>query len=57
MDFFVILFGAVLMGVILVLLAFFTKKSKWQVLVYGLIGLGAGAVAGYLSAPFIISFI
>ncbi len=56
MDIFVILIVGILTGVISALIAVFTKKSKWKVLIFGIIGILIGTMIGYLLAPFLISF-
>ena len=56
MDIFVILIVGILTGIISALVAVFTKKSKWKVLIFGIFGLLIGILIGYLLAPFLISF-
>jgi 1,4-dihydroxy-2-naphthoate octaprenyltransferase len=56
MDIFVTLIIGILSGIILALVAVFTKKSKWKILIFGMIGLLIGILIGYLLAPFVLSF-
>jgi uncharacterized membrane protein HdeD (DUF308 family) len=56
MDIFVILIVGILTGIISTLVAVFTKKSKWKVLIFGITGVLIGVLIGYLLAPFFISF-
>ena len=56
MDIFVTLIVGILTGIISTLAAVFTKKSKWKILIFGIIGLLIGILIGYLLAPFFISF-
>ena len=56
MDIFVTLIVGILTGIISTLVAVFTKKSKWEILIFGIIGLLIGILIGYLLAPFFISF-
>ncbi len=56
MDIFVILIVGILTGVISALVAVFSKKSKWKILIFAITGLLIGVLIGYLLAPFFISF-
>jgi len=56
MDLFVTLIVGILIGIISTLAAVFMKKSKWKILIFGIIGLLAGTLIGYLLAPFFLSF-
>jgi uncharacterized membrane protein HdeD (DUF308 family) len=56
MDIFVTLIVGILTCIIFTLVAVFTKKSKWKILIFGIIGLLIGILMGYLLAPFLLSF-
>jgi xanthosine utilization system XapX-like protein len=55
MDVFVILIAGILTGIIFAVVAF-RKKSKWNILIFGIIGFLIGLLIGYFLAPFFISF-
>ena len=48
--------GAIILAIIFILIAIFTKKKIRIIILYGIIGLIIGLVVGYLIAPMIISF-
>lgn len=56
MDIFVTLIVGILIGIISTLTAVFMKKTKWKILGFGIVGLLAGTLIGYLLAPFVLSF-
>ena len=56
MDVFVILIVGILTGIIFALVAALKKKSKWNILKFGIIGLLIGTLIGYFLAPFFVSF-
>ena len=56
MDLFVIAIVALTLSIIAALAAVFNKKRLKTILGYAGIGMLAGLVAGYIIAPFIISF-
>ncbi len=56
MDLMILAAVAILLAVFSALVAIFTKKTKWKVLIYALVGLMAGIPIGYALAPFVLSF-
>ena len=56
MDVFVILTVGILTGIISALVVAFRKKSKWKILIFGILGLLIGILIGYFIAPFFVSF-
>ena len=57
MDWIVTGVVALVMGIIGLLVAIFTRKKIGKILIYVLSGLIIGIPLGYLLAPFIISFL
>lgn len=56
MDWFVTGAVSIIMGIIAVLIAIFTKKKIGKILIYALSGLIIGIPVGYILAPVILAF-
>ncbi len=56
MDWFVTGAVSIIMGIIAVLIAIFTKKKIGKILIYAVSGLIIGIPVGYILAPVILAF-